>query len=130
VSTTSRAIHFFRVLFLVGSSRADEGPPDAVPQGYIGGEVPRRNQRGGHGRQAMWAGVSTIGLRDSPCLPVTLHAREILMFRKFRTDQRGTSAIEYCLLATFLSLAIIAGARSIGSNISTNMYGPIAGNLN
>jgi pilus assembly protein Flp/PilA len=78
----------------------------------------------------MWAGVSTIGLRDSPRLPVTLQAREILMFRKFRADQRGTTAIEYCLLATFLSLAIIAGARSIGSNISTNMYGPIAGNLN
>jgi hypothetical protein len=30
----------------------------------------------------------------------------------------------------FLSLAIIAGARSIGSNMSTNMYGPIANNLN
>jgi pilus assembly protein Flp/PilA len=52
------------------------------------------------------------------------------MFRRFLADQRGTSAIEYCLLAMFLSLAIIAGARSIGSNMSTNMYGPIANNLN
>jgi Flp pilus assembly pilin Flp len=52
------------------------------------------------------------------------------MFSKFRADQRGTSAIEYCLLAMFLSLAIIAGARSIGSNMSTSMYGPIASNLN
>jgi pilus assembly protein Flp/PilA len=52
------------------------------------------------------------------------------MFRKFLADQRGTSAIEYCIIAMFLSLAIITGARSIGSNISTNMYGPIATNLN
>ena len=32
----------------------------------------------------------------------------------------GTSAIGYC----------IAGARSIGSNMSANIYGPIASNLN
>ena len=52
------------------------------------------------------------------------------MFRKFLADQRGASAIEYCIIAMFLSLAIITGARSIGSNMSTNMYGPIATNLN
>ena len=52
------------------------------------------------------------------------------MFRKFLADRHGTSAIEYCMIAMFLSLAIIAGARSIGSNMSANMYGPIATNLN
>ena len=51
------------------------------------------------------------------------------MLKKFLADQRGTTAIEYSLIAVFLSLAIIAGARSIGANISTNMFGPIAGNL-
>jgi pilus assembly protein Flp/PilA len=53
-----------------------------------------------------------------------------MLLRKFIADQRGTSAIEYCIIAMFLSLAIITGARSIGSNMSNNMYGPIAGNLN
>ena len=52
------------------------------------------------------------------------------MFRKFLADQRGTTAIEYSILAVFLSLAIIAGARAIGSNMSASMYGPIANNLN
>jgi pilus assembly protein Flp/PilA len=51
------------------------------------------------------------------------------MLRRFVADERGASAIEYCMLALFLSLAIIAGARSIGSTLSTNMYGPVATNL-
>ena len=45
-------------------------------------------------------------------------------------DQRGTTAIAYRIIGTFLSLAIIAGARSIGANISANMFAPIANNLN
>ena len=52
------------------------------------------------------------------------------MFRKFLADRRGTSAIEYCLLAIFLSITIIAGARAIGTNMNNSMYGPIATNLN
>jgi len=52
------------------------------------------------------------------------------MLKRFITDQRGTTAIEYSIIAVFVSLAIIAGARSIGANISANMFGPIAGNLN
>ena len=52
------------------------------------------------------------------------------MLRKFLADQRGATAIEYCLLAMFLSITIIAGARAIGTNMSNSMYGPIATNLN
>lgn len=73
--------------------------------------------------------VSTISLRDFPCLQVTLSLRGKRMLRRFVADERGASAIEYCMLALFLSLAIIAGARSIGSTLSTNMYGPVATNL-
>jgi pilus assembly protein Flp/PilA len=51
------------------------------------------------------------------------------MFRRFVTDERGASAIEYCMLALFLSIAIIAGARSIGSTLNTSMYGPVSTNL-
>jgi pilus assembly protein Flp/PilA len=64
-----------------------------------------------------------------------MHARdniptEIAMFRKFLVDRSGATAIEYCLIAAFLSVAIIAGARAIGTNINSSMYGPIASNLN
>jgi pilus assembly protein Flp/PilA len=52
-----------------------------------------------------------------------------LMFRRFVTEERGASAIEYCLLALFLSIAIIAGARSIGSTLNATMFGPVSTNL-
>jgi pilus assembly protein Flp/PilA len=52
------------------------------------------------------------------------------MFWKFLADQRGATAIEYCLIAAFLSVAIVVGVRAIGTNINSSMYGPIAGNLN
>jgi pilus assembly protein Flp/PilA len=50
------------------------------------------------------------------------------MFKKFFTDTRGASAIEYCLIASFVSLAIVAGALSIGSSLNTHAYTP-AGNI-
>jgi pilus assembly protein Flp/PilA len=52
------------------------------------------------------------------------------MLRKFLADQRGASAIEYCVIAAFLSVLVVAGARAIGTSINNNMYGPIASNLN
>jgi pilus assembly protein Flp/PilA len=52
------------------------------------------------------------------------------MLTKFLADEGGATAIEYSIIAVFVSLAIIAGARAIGSNMSASMYGPIAGNLN
>jgi len=45
-------------------------------------------------------------------------------------NETGTTEIEYCLLAVFLSNTIVAGARAIGTNLNANMYGPIASNLN
>ena len=52
------------------------------------------------------------------------------MLSKFLRDQSGATEIEYCLLAVFLSITIVAGARAIGTNLNANMYGPIASNLN
>lgn len=52
------------------------------------------------------------------------------MFRKLLADQRAATAVEYCLLAMFLSITIVVGARAIGTSMSNNMYGPIASNLN
>jgi pilus assembly protein Flp/PilA len=51
------------------------------------------------------------------------------MFKRFVTEERGASAIEYCMLALFLSIAIIAGARSIGSTLNATMFGPVSTNL-
>jgi len=50
--------------------------------------------------------------------------------RKFLSDRNAATAVEYTLIAAFLSIAIIAGARSIGTKLSTSYFWPIAGNLN
>ncbi|GAC1333793.1 MAG: hypothetical protein NVSMB26_15460 [Beijerinckiaceae bacterium] len=49
------------------------------------------------------------------------------MFRKFLSDTRGATAIEYCLIASLISLALIAGATVIGSSLNTHAFTP-AGN--
>jgi pilus assembly protein Flp/PilA len=46
----------------------------------------------------------------------------------FLSDERGTTAIEYSVLGVLLSLAIVAGARLIGSSLVT-MFQPAANNL-
>ena len=38
---------------------------------------------------------------------------------KFLKDESGATAIEYGLIAALISVAIIAGATSLGSNINT-----------
>jgi pilus assembly protein Flp/PilA len=42
------------------------------------------------------------------------------LFSKFLSDQSGATAIEYCLIATGLSIVILAAVNSIGSTLSTN----------
>ena len=51
------------------------------------------------------------------------------MLRRFWLSEDGATAIEYAMIAFFLSLAIIAGARTIGGNLSTNYYMRVATNL-
>lgn len=51
------------------------------------------------------------------------------MIRDFWRDTRGATAIEYVLIATFVSVVIVAGAASIGNRLSTRYFTPIAGNL-
>jgi len=41
--------------------------------------------------------------------------------RKFRRDERGISSIEYAMLAVGIALAILAGARFLGSSINTGL---------
>ena len=44
-------------------------------------------------------------------------------------DRRGTTAIEYSLIAGLISIAIITGLTAIGTTISDNFFGPIVGAL-
>jgi pilus assembly protein Flp/PilA len=41
------------------------------------------------------------------------------LFNRFAKDESGATAIEYALIAALIALAIISGATSLGSAIST-----------
>ena len=43
------------------------------------------------------------------------------IFLKFQTDETGATAIEYCLIAAFIALAIIAIVNSLGINIADEL---------
>jgi Flp pilus assembly pilin Flp len=43
-------------------------------------------------------------------------------------DDRGETAIEYALIAAFVSISIYAGAKTVGVKLSANYYGPVADN--
>ena len=50
------------------------------------------------------------------------------LVRRFIADQSGAAAIEYALIASFIALAIITGARRIGTNLTVK-FNAIANNL-
>ncbi len=50
------------------------------------------------------------------------------MLRKFWNNESGATAIEYSLMASVLAIAIVAGARAIGTNLS-GTFPKITGNL-
>jgi pilus assembly protein Flp/PilA len=41
------------------------------------------------------------------------------MFSSFLADQSGATAIEYCLIATGLSIVIVAAVNGIGTALNT-----------
>ena len=47
---------------------------------------------------------------------------------QLRTDRKGVTAIEYALIATFIAVAIIAGATTLGTNIGAQ-FTDIAGKV-
>jgi len=49
--------------------------------------------------------------------------------RIFLSDRNGATNIEYALIAVLLSLAIIVGARAVGTKLSTAYFQPISSNL-
>ena len=51
-----------------------------------------------------------------------------ISLRRFMNDEAGATAIEYSLLAGILVLAVVAGARAIGTSLSVT-FPKISGNL-
>ena len=43
--------------------------------------------------------------------------RIALHLQSFAADERGATAIEYCLIASFISIAIVTGATQIGQSV-------------
>jgi pilus assembly protein Flp/PilA len=51
-----------------------------------------------------------------------VRARLIARLRGFLGNVRGATAIEYALMASGISLAIISTIWSLGSSVKTNLY--------
>jgi pilus assembly protein Flp/PilA len=51
------------------------------------------------------------------------------LFIQFAGDESGVTAIEYGLIAGLISIGIMSAVTSIGTTISANFFGPIAGAL-
>ena len=51
------------------------------------------------------------------------------LFARFRKDESGATAIEYGLIAALISVALIAGASTLGTKLNTQ-FTNIAGKLN
>ncbi|MAW87887.1 MAG: Flp family type IVb pilin [Phyllobacteriaceae bacterium] len=43
------------------------------------------------------------------------------MFKRFLKDEKGTTAIEYALIASIISIAIFSAAASIGTSVNTGV---------
>lgn len=52
----------------------------------------------------------------------------VKFFSRFAKNESGATAIEYGLIASLIAIAIIAGARALGSKLSTT-FANVAGNL-
>ncbi len=43
----------------------------------------------------------------------------ISIFKRFKNEESGATAIEYGLIAALISVALIAGAQSLGTQLNT-----------
>jgi pilus assembly protein Flp/PilA len=49
----------------------------------------------------------------------------VLATRQFLRDEEGVTAIEYGLIAALIAVAIIVGAKAVGTNLNT-LFGKVA----
>ena len=47
----------------------------------------------------------------------------------FLREEGGATSIEYAMIAAVISLAVVAGATSIGSKLNAKFIGPVANGL-
>lgn len=47
----------------------------------------------------------------------------------FVRDEKGATSLEYAMIGSLLSILIITGVLSIGTNLHDNFYNKIAGSL-
>ncbi len=50
--------------------------------------------------------------------------------RKFWSDERGATSIEYGMIGAGLSILCIVGARLIGDTLNSKWLGPLSAGLN
>lgn len=48
------------------------------------------------------------------------------MIRRFRTDDHAAAVLEYALIAGLIAVAVVLGATTIGTKLSSHYYGPVA----
>ena len=53
--------------------------------------------------------------------------RMVFTLRAFNRDERGVTSIEYCLIASIVSIAAVAVWTMIGGNVNTLFAGLIPG---
>ncbi len=51
--------------------------------------------------------------------------RMVRFLKAFTRNDSGATAIEYGLVATFISIAVIASVQAVGSNLISNFYDEI-----
>ncbi len=51
------------------------------------------------------------------------------MIRRFWMDDRAATVVEYALVAGLISIAVVLGATTIGTRLSSHYYGPVADGL-
>jgi pilus assembly protein Flp/PilA len=51
------------------------------------------------------------------------------LIQRFISDESAATAIEYAMIALFVSVALIAGATTIGQTMKNLFYGPLAANM-
>lgn len=54
----------------------------------------------------------------------------MLLIRRFMRCSQGATAIEYCLIATFISIAVIVGATAIGTKLNSHFFTLVSNGLN
>ena len=51
------------------------------------------------------------------------------MLQLFWRDKSGATAIEYALIAGFISIIIVGAVRQVGTNLNSLFFAKVSGNL-